>query len=206
MQQNEDFHYWNVDFHSIYHRGVDTHGMEVVRRPVGGFPASFLFKPISLIILTFFKTAQDICPSFLGCRPQNAAPPISRHSVTLCRRWTSIPTASGRCCRRHCGLWRKLSPPAKSERSGLCAHIELSIYYEQMPDAYVVSTRSSNTDCHQLQGLCALHCGAGPRTCRESLPLNPKALYCLPAYNTARHGRSSRPWLVLCHQNTGSAA
>ena len=36
MQQNEDFHYWSVDFHSIYHRGVDTHGMEIVRCPVGG--------------------------------------------------------------------------------------------------------------------------------------------------------------------------
>lgn len=44
LQQNEDFHHWNVDFHSIYHRAVDTHGMEVVRRPAVDFDPHSLRK------------------------------------------------------------------------------------------------------------------------------------------------------------------
>lgn len=35
LQENACFHHWQVDFHSIYHRGV-SHGMEVIRRPVRG--------------------------------------------------------------------------------------------------------------------------------------------------------------------------
>ena len=33
MQENKDFHYWNVDFHSVYWR-AQSHGISIERVPV----------------------------------------------------------------------------------------------------------------------------------------------------------------------------
>lgn len=43
LQENACFHHWNVDFHSIYHRGI-AHGMDIVRRPAVDFDPDSLRK------------------------------------------------------------------------------------------------------------------------------------------------------------------
>ncbi len=35
LQENKDFHYWDVDFHSIYWR-ADSYGIAIERVPVCG--------------------------------------------------------------------------------------------------------------------------------------------------------------------------